>query len=308
MFNKLIEGFGKKTLSYFLNKNKNFLIFYNSLNIKLFDVTLRDGIQNANPKNFSLEKKISLFNEIKNNYNPTYFEIGAFVSRSKLPIFNDTQILYESLKDKSNSLFIFVPTRNLWQKTCFDHNAHLSFVTSTSNKFQIHNIGKSISQSTDEINIISRLSKNNNPNLLTKLYITCIDECPFSGAVDINRIINLILYYSSPLFDYNIIMLSDTCGSLTFEIFKQIIDGISKNSLISFDKLGLHLHVHNENEVQKIIHYAIKCKIVIFDVSLMEFGGCTTGLHEKDRHANLSYDQFFKYIINYVLMETKQNA
>ena len=48
--------------------NPNYLDRYNKINPILFDTTLRDGIQNANPEHFSTESKQTIFHNILHNY------------------------------------------------------------------------------------------------------------------------------------------------------------------------------------------------------------------------------------------------
>lgn len=50
--------------------NPNYLDGYNKINPILFDKTLRDGIQNANPEHFSTEYKQTIFHNILHNYTP----------------------------------------------------------------------------------------------------------------------------------------------------------------------------------------------------------------------------------------------
>ena len=129
-----------------------------------------------------------------------------------------------------------------------------------------------------------------------KLYISCISECPIKGEIDVNIIINEIIYY---LQNYNTITelcISDTCGTLKFEKFKYILDKLihiydqKENSKIQ--KLSLHLHKNkNYEETEKIIKYAYDNKIYKYDVScLKDVGGCSVTMDKNKMNTNLHYD------------------
>ena len=201
-------------------------------------------------------------------------------------------------------MYILVPTFRIWNSSSSLHNANLSFIISTSNVFQMTNINKTIMDTTTDINKISFISKSKNHSFKNKLYISCINECPLSGIQDIESIIDIIIFYCNPMLDFNIIMLSDTCGSLTYENFKYIIDRVLFIVPIA-DRIGLHLHVKDTIEVEKIIHYALSINIIIFDVSIKEYGGCSLTIKNNMMYTNLNYEKFYKYVINYLFINSE---
>ena len=133
-----------------------------------------------------------------------------------------------------------------------------------------------------------------------KLYLSCINECPIEGEINKNIIIDEIAYYANNHRNYKIneICLSDTCGTLTFNDYKYILDGcMDKN--IPMDLLSLHLHVGNNNEVEKIIRYSLLKKMNTFDVSALEEGGCSVTINNPKK--NLNYDIFYEILLKYML-------
>jgi hypothetical protein len=97
------------------------------------------------------------------------------------------------------------------------------------------------------------------------------------------------------------ICLSDTCGTLDVEDFEYIVDTCNFFGLPS-SKLSLHLHVKNgrENIVEKIIHKALDRRILDFDVSLLETGGCSVTMNKNQIAPNLSYELYYKSLVNYI--------
>ena len=132
-----------------------------------------------------------------------------------------------------------------------------------------------------------------------KLYVSCINECPISGKIDNDFIVNKLLTINKMNVDN--ICLSDTCGTLDLEDFEYIVD-TCKSFGLPYNKLSLHLHVKNGREdiVEKIIHKALDRRIIDFDVSLLETGGCSVTMNKNQIAPNLSYDLYYKSLVNYI--------
>ena len=83
--------------------------------------------------------------------------------------------------------------------------------------------------------------------------------------------------------------------------FEYIVDTCKFFGLPS-NKLSLHLHVKNGREdiVEKIIHKALDRRILDFDVSLLETGGCSVTMNKNQIAPNLSYDLYYKSLVNYI--------
>jgi hydroxymethylglutaryl-CoA lyase len=258
-------------------------------------------------ENITLFEKINIYHEMLFNYNPNNIEIGSMVSPKLLPIFNDTlEFLNYAEKYKFNNSintkhYILIPnSKKLKEVIHLKNVTNFSFLTSVSNSFQLKNTNKSIKENIKDLEYMLYLIDNSyvvDPK--TKLYISCISECPIEGKIDKNTIVKYILFYNK--LNINTICLSDTCGTLTLEDFNYIIEKCLQNN-ITFDKLSLHLHVNPENEdvVEQIIHSALSNNIVQFDVSMLDIGGCPMTLSKQKMFSNLSYNLFYKSYNNYI--------
>jgi pyruvate/oxaloacetate carboxyltransferase len=138
-----------------------------------------------------------------------------------------------------------------------------------------------------------------------KLYVSCINECPISGKINNDFIVNRILKLNKMNVDN--ICLSDTCGTLNVDDFEYIVDACNFFGLPSH-KLSLHLHVKNGSEdiVEKIIHKALDKRIIDFDVSLLETGGCSVTMNTNQIAPNLSYELYYKSLVNYIEKNIEQ--
>ena len=258
--------------------------------LKLFDVSLRDGIQTWK-KIPSLDEKKTILHKISKLSNVNNIEVGSVVSDKILPQFKDSIELYHYTRKNYNHLtpYLLIPNIKMQNKALFNNIENMSFITSVSEDFQKKNTKMNLDKSKSEIS--EMLNKTTG---FKKLYISCINECPISGVLDNTKIINEIIeYIKLPL---NEICLSDTCGTLTEEKLKELLPillQVMQRNNISVSKLSLHLHKHKDvMETQKIINYCIDNYIYKFDVSIIEGGGCSVTMHENAIKNNLNYDDF----------------
>lgn len=309
------------TFKLFLSNNNLTKFYYTLGNPEPFDVTLRDGLQSLSKdqqENYSTQDKIDLYHKILFNYNPKNIEVGSIVSEKILPIFKDSIEVFEKInnfqnfivntsKEKKQNIFLLVP--NTKKLSCILDNKHLhnfSFITSVSNSFQLRNTNMTLKESDNYIlnmlNVLQELDDLSDRELksFVKLYVSCINDCPIEGKIDNDFIINRLLNLNKMNVDK--ICLSDTCGTLNDEDFEYIVDTCCLFG-IPTSKFSLHLHVKNGREdiVEKIIHKALDRKIIDFDVSLLDTGGCSVTMDKGKLVPNLSYELYYKSLVNYMI-------
>ena len=301
-----------------LYTNSDFSKFYYMLGEpKPFDVTLRDGLQSLpreQQDKFTLLEKLNLYHNVKFNYNPKNIEIGSIVSKKVLPVFKDSIDLFRdiNLYEKSihelsgvvrpNTFMLVANSKQLKKIINYTEMNHFSFITSVSEKFQLKNTQQTLDESYSDIyEMMYSFEENRYRKKLPfiKLYVSCINECPISGKIDNDFIVNKLLMINKMNVDN--ICLSDTCGTLNVDDFEYIVDTCNFFGLPS-NKLSLHLHVKKGREdiVEKIIHKALDKRIIDFDVSLLETGGCSVTMNKKQIAPNLSYELYYKSLVNYI--------
>jgi len=305
-------------------KNPKFHNFYNMLGSPTpFDVTLRDGLQSLpreQQETFTLVEKINLYHRILLNYNPKDIEIGSIVSEKVLPVFKNSINLFNNIQYceiemlemnislKSNKFLLVPNSKQLKNVVNNTEMNYFSFITSVSEKFQLKNTKQTLCDSVNNIHEMIYTFEENiyrkNPPFI-KLYVSCINECPISGKIDNDFVVSKILKLNKMNIDT--ICLSDTCGTLNAEDFEYIVDKCNLYGLPS-NKLSLHLHVKPGREciVEKIIHKALDRKIINFDVSLLETGGCSVTMNKNQIAPNLSYELYYKSLINYIEKNIKE--
>ena len=272
-----------------------FRISHNNKMLKLFDVTLRDGLQSVS-KIYNFTEKTNILQKIIIE-RPQAIEIGSIVSPKILPQMNNSLDLYNYAKyyntilDKPIDLYLLIPNLKGLELASMNNIDNFSFITSVSDSFQKKNIGKTLVETKGQLR---QMIENDiiTTNTKIKLYISCITDCPVQGKIGYTKIIDEILYYYYSYENLNELCLSDTCGTLQYDKFKRIIKELEKRQ-VNIDKFSLHLHnQENKQNIQDIILYAMKKGMYRFDVSIMpELGGCSVTM--KNTKGNLSYEQIY---------------
>jgi hypothetical protein len=285
---------------------------YNKLSPILFDVTLRDGIQKMDY--MTTYDKIVKFNSIIRQMEPQNIEIGSLVSPKVLPIMQDTPQLFEECRQiienmnpveelRSSADYKYIDTPELYvlipsKKEKYDLALNMglqniSIMSSISESFLLANTNKNMENTKKDI---KRILEDNDLNI--KMYLSCINECPISGKIANSKVIDEINYYNDN-YKLDEICLSDTCGTLNFNDFKEILD----NSLekIPSNRLSLHLHTNNKQELEKIIRYSLDKNVKKFDISAFENeGGCSVTIKNNLLNPNLTYDIFYEILLKYL--------
>jgi len=280
---------------------------YTKINPILYDVTLRDGLQNAKVEDYPTEHKKKVFQNIMKSENPPKIEVGSLTSYRILPIMKDSIEIYKYAveyinKEKLNTdVYVLVPSLSKLNIAINNKIQNYSFITSVSNSFQLRNTSRTLDRTKEELRtMFETLDNGSNENSKKKLYISCIDQCPIVGKIDKGFIINELLYYNEN-YNFDEICLSDTCGNLSFENFFYIIENATYLG-IPTTKLSLHLHISNENmeNSKKILKYCFENEINKFDISSLATGGCSITIENKKLHPNLSYGIFYSILYEYI--------
>ena len=298
------------SLALWLQKSPNKNVIYENLNPQLFDVTLRDGLQTI-PKEqiagWTTAEKKATYYHINIKHKPQNIEMGSLASPKVLPIFADSLNLYKQLEEEpvttTANKYILIPNKKML-KLAMEHNVkNFSFITSVSNAFQKKNTNTTLDDK--KIELKEMANSINVQNNKIKLYVSCINECPLTGAIDNDWIVHEILNYEKNI-KVDELCLSDTCGTLKFEDFEYIIDTCLYFG-IPPSKLSLHLHFSENNfdNTKQIIYHAFEKRINKFDVSMFDMGGCSVTMSANKCNKNLTYDAFYKILVDYI--EKKAN-
>jgi len=273
-------------------------------------VSLRDGIQSANPEKYTTVYKQSVLHDILFEERPTKIEMGSIVSAKILPIMSDSIEMYHYATQNADkyytnppAFYLLVPNLQRLKIATENRVPNISFITSVSNTFQLKNTNKTIDETKQELNsmLIFLRDMPYYETMNRKLYISCITECPLIGKQSIDYICGEIREYHEN-YDFTELCLSDTCGTLTPTDFVQIAKQCIMNYNIPVSKISLHLHVNESRQhvIKQIIKHALTVGINKFDVSLLETGGCSVTMSPGQLAQNISYDFFYECLLEYI--------
>ena len=216
--NKFIYPKCAHTFRDFYSHDKHIMFKYiNKLKkVRPFDVTLRDGLQGLSKEeqlNMKFLDKIRLYFLIKQKYQPLNMEIGSIVSSKIFPVFQDSPPLYNhieyalldesdySLSDQKEVIpnnFILIPNQTKYQDIdkfiglrCF------SFITSVSESFQMKNTKMSLTTTFQQINNMIHNLETKSKQHKTKIYVSCINECPIEGKIPLLNIVTELFVLST---------------------------------------------------------------------------------------------------------------
>lgn len=315
-----------KSFTKFVLSDYKFLNVYNKIgHPRPFDVTLRDGLQaltTTNQETFTTNNKKKIYNYLLEKHCPKNIEIGSFVNNKILPVFNDTDQLLNYFDDKRyyNGIinnYVLVPNLSYLQIAANHGAKNFSFITSASNNFQMKNTRMTIQQNNDNISsMLEYLDDKSNLKFdintgdvwkdyspyNIKLYVSCINECPVTDEKLDNFSIVCTLQRLNK-FKVDKLCLSDTCGTLNPEDLISILRNCKKYG-IDISKFSLHLHVKPEREqiVQELVFIALDNGINEFDVSELSTGGCSVTMNSNKLAPNMNYEQYYKFLTNYILL------
>lgn len=255
--------------------------------LKYFDVSLRDGLQSIK-ECYTLHEKKELLKNIIKNYNPQKIEIGSIVNPSVLPQMNNSLELYQyaDKKYKNIDFYLLIPSFNKFMVAQNNDIKNISLITSVSNKFQLKNTSKDLEKQKEEF-LKMKDHVHNFDNV--KLYVSCINQCPIQGKINIDFILHEIEYYKN-LNMFDEFCLSDTCGNINYEDFKNILDETLK--IVPDKCISLHMHrsQNDMDELKKMIRYAYSKNIYNYDVSALEnVGGCSVSIEKNNLVGNINY-------------------
>lgn len=256
-------------------------------NIKFYDVTLRDGLQSL-PNSMTLDEKKQLLHNIISKTDVKEIETGSLVSSKILPQMDNSLELYKYAEHTypDRVFYMLIPNKKKLELALSHSVKNFAFLTSTSETFQQKNINKSLLETQIElkemINMLNPLFHK------TKLYISCVTECPCTGRQSISHVADVLNNYLQ--YDVQNVCIADTCGTLTYNDFSQLLQLVNKNLMF---KLSLHLHNHNNNiHIESIIQHSLQNNIYTFDVSYFPIGGCPLLMNSHTE--NLTYELFYK--------------
>ena len=172
-----------------------------------------------------------------------------------------------------------------------DNNVkNIAFFTSPSDGFNLKNINKTTNESLKNINLMMNAINN---DAYVKGYISCINECPYEGKLELVKMLDTI----NRLYDMGMdeICISDTLGTLTEDKLDEILYNLDYEVL---DRLSIHLHQKKNDNWKSVVDCCLSYNLLSFDTSLLNLGGCPAAYSSNEKSGNLSLFDLTAYLDN----------
>ena len=255
-------------------------MFYENLSkaVEIFEVGPRDGLQNEKPGFIPTEDKIRLC-DMLTDAGCRYIEVTSFVNPKWIPQLKDAKEVFSGIKKKPGVLYnALVPNMKGLELAIAAGFDHVVTIMSSSESHNKNNLNMSVADSLKQIEQINQVSRQAWVNV--RSYIATAFGCPFEGAIDPQKVIDIALALES--FGSYEISLGDTTGMATpvsaYELPKALL------SRLTTARLAVHYHRCDGIELANNLASYL-AGVTIFDGAAGGLGGCPYALNAKGNAA-----------------------
>lgn len=238
---------------------------------RIFEVGPRDGLQNEAAL-LSVDQKVALIDRLV-GAGMRDVEIGSFVHPRWVPQMADTDAVAQRLGrarlggSDGVRYWALIPNQRGLERALEAGVTHIATAISSSESHNQSNLNRSIAQSLADLEESFRLAKSEGCQI--RAYISTVFGCPFEGAVDFARVMQI----AQQLVDFgaDLISLGDTIGA-------GVPPQVARDCALALDAFGAQrvaLHLHDTQGLGLTNAFiAWQGGMRQFDVSVGGTGGC----------------------------------
>lgn len=239
----------------------------NSRQIKLWDVSPRDGLQNeATP--VPTEAKLQLIGKLL-DAGMRNIEITACVSSKWVPQMADHAAVIAGVADfpVPHDFAVLVPNGKGMTAAAATQVSTIAVFTAASEEFTKRNINCTIAESLLRFKPISDIAGSLGKSM--RGYVSTAVACPYSGRIEPKAVAAV----SQQLFDMGCqeISLGDTIGIGKPSDIEGLLDVVTR--LVPIENIACHFHDTYGNALANI-RMSLSCGVRIFDSAVGGLGGC----------------------------------
>lgn len=235
--------------------------------VQLFEVSLRDGLQNESvfvPTDAKLAHLHRLIDAgVKD------IEVTSFVRASRIPALADAEELVARLpRDTDARFWALVPNTRGMDRALAAGMTHVCTFMSSSETHNLRNVNRTIRES--QAGLRKVIGTAVDEGVEVRAYLSTVFGCPYEGDVPVSRVVDI----AHSLLDMGagVLALGDTTGVALPDQVGAIIDALVSSG-IPVDKLALH--AHDTRGTALVNAYAAwQAGVRRFDGSVAGIGGC----------------------------------
>jgi hydroxymethylglutaryl-CoA lyase len=234
--------------------------------VKIIDVSPRDGLQNEKKLISSSEKEklVKLLLEA----GLTTVEVTSFVHPKKVPQMADaSEVLKEVTRLEGLEAIALVPNLKGYERAREHSLSEVNWVSSATETFNQKNIGMSIDENFQQFKSLVKQAKND--AIKTCFSIAVSLGCPYEGEVPEEQVLNLVNRVKKAGADR--IGIADTIGIAT----PDQVERLMKSVLEVAGETPVAIHLHDTRGLGSANAYAAyQAGVRIFETAVSGIGGC----------------------------------
>lgn len=237
-----------------------------AVDVHIFEVALRDGLQNE-PVSLSTAGKLAVARAL-DAAGVADLEVTSFVRPDRVPQLADADAVVEGTQRLTARSWVLVPNAVGMEKAVAAGARRVCTVVSASETHNLKNINRSVRDSLAELRKVIGLAVDE--GIAVRAYVSTVFGCPYEGRVPVERTLDL----ACRLLDLGAqrIVLGDTIGTGTPD---QVAEVIAELGEVGIGPERLALHAHDTFGTALVNVYAAwRAGVTHFDASLGGIGGC----------------------------------
>ncbi len=234
--------------------------------VRIVEVGPRDGLQNEKIS-VATATKIQLIDSLV-DAGLTYIEAGSFVSPKWVPQMADSAEVFLGIKRRDNVRYAaLTPNLQGYERAVSANASEVAIFAAASEAFSQKNINCSINQSIQRFEALMQSAQSQ--KIAVRGYISCVAGCPYSGAVEPQRVANIAKeLYAMGCYE---ISLGDTIGVGTANQIKQIITAVA--CVVPLKNIAIHCH-DTYGQALTNIYASLEMGVSVIDSAIAGLGGC----------------------------------
>ncbi len=255
------------------------MIFENlSKHVEIFEVGPRDGLQNEKPGFIPTADKIRLC-DMLTEAGCRMIEVTSFVNPKWIPQLKDAREVFEGIVKKPGVVYnALIPNMKGLERAIDAGFKDVVTIMSASESHNKNNLNMSVADSLKQIEQINQAARQ--AGVKVRSYIATSFGCPFEGAIDPQKVIDIALALES--FGSYEISLGDTTGMATPVSAYELPKALSAK--LTTARLAVHFHRCGGIELANNLASYL-AGITIFDGAAGGLGGCPYALNAKGNTA-----------------------
>ena len=235
--------------------------------VRIYEVSLRDGLQNEPAIIPTAEKLAHLHNLLAAGFQD--IEVTSFVRPRWIPALADAAELCRALPDRPDVRFwALVPNQRGFERALDAEVRHIATFLSASESHNKKNVNRTVRESlVDQSDVIAAAKTE---GITVRAYVSCVFGCPFEGDIDPARVLDVSLGLLEAGADE--IALGDTIGSGNPMQVKHVLRVLTEGG-VGLDHIAVHFHDTRGTALANAFS-AWEEGIRTFDGSIGGIGGC----------------------------------